>query len=53
MPNATELDLPYLAVDQDLRADGRIDEAELGVKARGEPDIRYTRPVLGETITRW
>jgi hypothetical protein len=43
----------YLAVDQDLRADGRIDDAELGVKARGEPDIRFAKPVLGGTITQW
>ncbi len=43
----------YLAVDQDLRTDGRIDDAELGVKARGEPDIRFAKPVLGGTITQW
>ena len=43
----------YLTVDQDLRADGRIDDNELGVKARGEPDVRFTKPVLGGTITRW
>jgi hypothetical protein len=43
----------YLAVDQDLRSDGRIDDGDLGVKARGEPDVRFSKPVLGGTITRW
>ncbi len=43
----------YLAVDQDLKADGRIDDAALGVKRRGEPDVEFLKPVLGETVTEW
>lgn len=43
----------YLAVEQDFRADGRIDDAELGIKPEGEPDVRFGKPVLGGTITRW
>ncbi|MBA3518386.1 MAG: hypothetical protein H0T75_12255, partial [Rhizobiales bacterium] len=43
----------YLAVDQDLKADGRIDDAALGVKRRGEPDVEFLKPVLGKTITEW
>jgi len=43
----------YLAVDQDLKADGKIDDAALGVKRRGEPDVEFLKPVLGETITEW
>lgn len=43
----------YLAVDQDLQADGKIDDAALGAKRRGEPDVEFLKPVLGETITEW
>ena len=43
----------YLAVDQDLKADGKIDDAALGVKRRGEPDVEFLKPVLGETVTEW
>lgn len=43
----------YLAVDQDLKADGKVDDAALGVKRRGEPDVDFLKPVLGQTITQW
>ncbi len=43
----------YLSVEQDLKADGKIDDAALGVKRRGEPDVEFLKPVLGETITQW
>lgn len=43
----------FVAVERDLRDDGRLQDAMLGVKRRGEPDVEYVRPVLGGTITQW
>jgi hypothetical protein len=43
----------YVGVDQDMRADGRIDDAVLGSKPKGEPDVRFAKPVLGGTVTKW
>lgn len=43
----------FLAVDRDQRDDGVIQNARLGEKRRGEPDVAYAVPVLGGTITQW
>ena len=43
----------YLAVDRDQRDDGVIQNARLGDKRKGEPDVAYTMPVLGGAITQW
>jgi hypothetical protein len=43
----------FVPVERDLRYDGVLQDATLGVKRRGEPDVEYTKPVLGGTITEW
>ena len=43
----------YLAVDRDQRDDGVIQNARLGDKRKGEPDVAYAMPVLGGAITQW
>jgi hypothetical protein len=43
----------YIAVDQDQRDDGVIQNARLGEKRKGEPDVAYAMPVLGGAITQW
>jgi hypothetical protein len=43
----------YLAVDRDQRDDGVIQNARLGEKRKGEPDVAYTMPILGGAITQW
>jgi hypothetical protein len=43
----------YVAVERDRRDDGILQNDRLGEKRRGEPDVTYTMPVLGGTITQW
>jgi hypothetical protein len=43
----------YIAVERDRRDDGILQGDRLGEKRSGEPDVAYTRSVLGGTITQW
>jgi hypothetical protein len=43
----------YIAVERDRQDDGVLQRDRLGEKRRGEPDVVYAMPVLGEAITRW
>jgi hypothetical protein len=43
----------YIAIDRDQRDDGVIQNARLGEKRKGEPDVAYAMPVLGGAITQW
>jgi hypothetical protein len=43
----------YFAVERDRQDDGVLQQDRLGEKRRGEPDVVYAMPVLGEAITRW
>jgi hypothetical protein len=43
----------FAPIDRDFRDDGRIADAELGVKRRGEPDVQFLKPVLGGVIAEW
>jgi hypothetical protein len=43
----------YISVESDRREDGVLQGDRLGEKRAGEPNVDYTMPVLGDTITEW